>query len=100
MTGTATPAVAEATDAATAPPASAPAPAHLPMRAALLMAISAVLFGLMAVSIRLASKQLHAFEIAFFRNLFGALFALPLLWRHGYGLLRTDKLRFYFMSAC
>lgn len=60
-----------------------------------LMLASAVLFGAMAVVIRLASKQLHPFEIAFFRNLFGFAFALPLLWRHGIGLLRTDKLPLY-----
>jgi len=82
-----------------APRTDADAPVHLPLRAALLMAVSAVFFGCMAIAIRLASKQLHAFEIAFFRNLFGALFALPLLLRHGYGLLRTDKLRFYFMRC-
>ena len=33
----------------------------------------------MAISIRFASEQQHPFEIAFFRCLFGALFALPLL---------------------
>ena len=78
----------------------APAPvAHPPLRAALLMAVSAVFFGAMAVTIRLASRQLHAFEIAFFRNLFGALFASPLLWRHGLGLLRTDKFGFY-LARC
>ena len=69
------------------------------VRAALLMAASAGLFGLMAVTIRLASKQLHAFEIAFFRNLFGMLFASPLLLRHGFGLLRTNKLGFYFLRC-
>lgn len=65
------------------------------LRAVTLMLSSAVLFGAMAVVIRLASKQLHPFEIAFFRNLFGFAFALPLLARHGIGLLRTDKLRLY-----
>jgi len=75
---------------------NAPAPTSpLPLRAALLMAASACLFGLMAVSIRYASAQLHPFEIAFFRCLFGALFALPLLRVHGIGILRTDKLGFY-----
>ena len=75
------------------------ATAHLPLRAALLMAVSALFFGCMAIAIRMASKQLHAFEIAFFRNFFGAIFALPLLWRHGFGLLRTDKLNFYVMRC-
>jgi drug/metabolite transporter (DMT)-like permease len=78
-----------------APRVDADAPVHLPLRAALLMTVSAVFFGCMAICIRLASHQLHAFEIAFFRNVFGALFAAPLLLRHGWGLLRTDKLGFY-----
>lgn len=64
-----------------------------------LMVISSILFGCMAVVIRLASKQLHPFEIAFFRNLFGLVFALPLLLRHGPGLLRTDKLHLYFLRC-
>ena len=64
-------------------------------RAVGLMVASTILFGLMAVCIRLASAQLHAFEIAFFRVFFGFAFMLPLLFRHGPGLLRTDKLGFY-----
>jgi drug/metabolite transporter (DMT)-like permease len=69
-------------------------------RAALLMVASAVLFGFMTVTIRLASKQLHAFEIAFFRSLFGFVFATPLLLRHGPALLRTDKWGFYLLRCC
>ena len=69
-------------------------------RAVGLMVASTVLFGLMAVCIRLASSQLHPFEIAFFRNLFGFAFTLPLLARHGWGILRTDKLSLYFLRCC
>ena len=65
------------------------------LRAISLILASAVMFGAMAVVIRLASKQLHPFEIAFFRNVFGFVFALPLLWRHGPGLLRTRRLPLY-----
>ena len=61
-------------------------------RAVGLMVASTVLFGVMAACIRLASSELHPFEIAFFRNLFGFVFTLPLLYRHGFGLLRTNKL--------
>src|SRR5690606_18674434 len=63
--------------------------------AVLLMIASAVMFGCMAVAIRYASEQLHPFEIAFFRTLFGLLFALPLLLRGGWSLLRTDKWGYY-----
>ena len=69
-------------------------------RAVMFMAASTVLFGTMAVCIRLASSQLHPFEIAFFRNLFGFVFTLPLLFRHGWGILRTDKLSLYFLRCC
>jgi len=76
---------------------------HVPgqlRRAVLLMTASTVLFGFMAVCIRLASQQLHAFEVAFFRNLFGFVFTLPLLFRHGPGMLRTNKLPLYFFRCC
>ena len=59
------------------------------------MVCSAAMFACMAVMIRLASSQLHAFEIAFFRNLFGIVFAVPLLVHHGLGILKTDKLSLY-----
>ena len=69
-------------------------------RAVMFMVGSTVLFGAMAVCIRLASSQLHPFEIAFFRNLFGFVFTFPLLFRHGWGILRTDKLPLYFLRCC
>lgn len=53
------------------------------------------MFGVMAVTIRLASTQLHAFEIAFFRSAFGFVFALPLLIKHGPALLHTHRLSLY-----
>ena len=68
-------------------------------RAALLMLGSTVFFGLMAVAIRLASETLHTFEIAFFRNFFGVVAALPLLLRHGHGLLKTTQLPRYFIRC-
>lgn len=77
---------------------TAPRAQHL--RAALLMLGSTMLFGLMTVAIRLASETLHTFEIAFFRNFFGLVAALPLLLRHGPDLLRTTQLpRYLFRCA-
>jgi drug/metabolite transporter (DMT)-like permease len=70
-------------------------PRSLHLRAALLMLGSTVFFALMAVAIRLASATLHTFEIAFFRNFFGLMAALPLLLRHGPDLLRTTQLPRY-----
>lgn len=72
---------------------------HPIARAVALMAFSTVLFGLMAVAIRLASETQHPFEIAFFRNLFGLLFTLPLLLRHGTGILHTRKLPLYLLRC-
>ncbi|ODS65016.1 MULTISPECIES: DMT family transporter [unclassified Arenimonas] len=63
------------------------------------MALAMTLFGIMAVCIRLASQQLHAFEIAFFRNFFGFVVLLPILYRHGPSLLRTNKLGFYIVRC-
>ena len=80
-----------------APPQS-PVP-DLQLTAVLLMVASAVMFSFMAIVIRYASAQLHPFEIAFFRNLFGVLFALPLLYRGGLALLKTDKWRFYVLRC-
>lgn len=68
-------------------------------RAALLMLGSTVFFAFMAIVIRLASETLHTFEIAFFRNFFGMLAALPLLLKHGPGLLRTKQLPRYFVRC-
>ena len=68
-------------------------------RGVALMLGSVLCFALMAISIRLASEQLHAFQIAFFRNLFGLLFTVPLIWRAGFSLLRTNRLRLYFLRC-
>lgn len=72
-------------------------PAHI--RAAGLMLASTMLFGLMAVAIRLASQQLHTFEVAFFRNFFGLAATLPLLYRHGRELLHTTRLTRYLIRC-
>jgi drug/metabolite transporter (DMT)-like permease len=68
-------------------------PAHL--RAAGLMLASTFFFGLMAIFIKLSSQHLHTFEVAFFRNFFGLIAALPLLYRHGWALLQTARLGRY-----
>ncbi|MEO6967979.1 MAG: DMT family transporter [Rhodanobacteraceae bacterium] len=68
-------------------------------RAAALMVGSAICFASMAILVRLASRQLHPFEIAFFRNVFGLLFTLPLLARAGPALLRTRRLPLYLLRC-
>ena len=81
------------------PAAAAAGPESLPMRAVVLMVASACSFGLMAILIRYASHTLHAFEIAFFRSLFGAMATAPLLLRHGWHALRTDRIGFYVLRC-
>jgi drug/metabolite transporter (DMT)-like permease len=65
------------------------------MRAAGLMLASTVFFAAMALTIKLASRHLPTFEVAFFRNFFGLLAALPLLARHGTALLHTPRMGRY-----
>lgn len=66
--------------------------------AAALMLASTMFFGLMAVTIRLASSSLPTFEIAFFRNAFGLLALLPVL-LHGGASLRTRQLPRYLLRS-
>lgn len=71
-----------------------------PVRGALLMTGTALCFAVMAIFIRLASHQIHAFEIAFFRNLFGLVFMLPWLARgSGLSRLHTGKFGLYVLRA-
>ena len=58
---------------------AAPPLRPLLLRAALYMLLSTIAFGLMAVTIRLASKTESTLEIAFFRNFFGLIALLPIL---------------------
>lgn len=68
-------------------------------RGVALMLGSVLSFGAMAITIRYASQQLHPFQIAFFRNLFGLLFTAPLVWHAGLVLLRTRNLRLYLVRC-
>ncbi|HET8897562.1 MAG TPA: DMT family transporter [Rhodanobacteraceae bacterium] len=70
-------------------------PSALPLRAVLMMVASASLFGVMVILIRYVSRDVHPFQIAFFRSFFGALAAAPLLLCGGVRMLRTDRLGFY-----
>jgi len=73
---------------------------HTPhTRAALLMLGSTAFFGLMAVTIRMASQTLDTFEIAFFRNVFGLLALLPFLQSPLRDALRTTQLPRYFLRS-
>lgn len=62
-----------------------------PVRGALWMMASTASWAVMAVLIRFVSTEIHAFEIVFFRSVFGAVFLLPWLFRTGLGGLRTRR---------
>ena len=63
-----------------------------PVRGTLLIAAAALGFSAMHAMIRFLSGDLHAFQIAFFRNFFGLLVLTPTLLGRGRRRLRTDKL--------
>ena len=64
------------------------------------MATGAIFFGLLAIVMRLGTERgLHAFEMGFFRSMFGLLFALPLLRGRGLALLRTNHFRLYLLRG-
>lgn len=62
------------------------------MRGILLMCVSTVLFSGMHVLVRHVTRELHPFEVAFFRNVFGFVVFLPMLLRGGFGVLRTGRI--------
>jgi drug/metabolite transporter (DMT)-like permease len=62
------------------------------MRGALLMILSTICFAAMHATVRHVSQWLPAFQIAFFRNLFGLMFLLSVLAASGFGQLRTQRL--------
>jgi drug/metabolite transporter (DMT)-like permease len=77
----------------------APAAQHRFLHAAGLMLASTLLFGLMAVTIRYASRTVDTLEIAFFRNAFGLLALLPVLLRGDRANLRTKQLPRYLLRS-
>jgi drug/metabolite transporter (DMT)-like permease len=64
-----------------------------------LMATSAALFALMAITLRLATAHVSAFEAGFFRSLFGLVFSLPLLIKPGLALLHTRHFSLYLLRS-
>ena len=70
------------------------------VEAALLMAFGAICVAIQNALIRVASAEIHTFEVVFFRNLFGLLAMLPLLGGVGLGMLRAHSSgRLLLMSA-
>ncbi|MFW5680924.1 MAG: DMT family transporter, partial [Pseudomonadota bacterium] len=61
------------------------------VRAVLYMAIAAASMVVMHVIVRQLGAIMHPFEVAFFRNVFGFLFLLPILWQQGVAQLRPQR---------
>lgn len=70
-----------------------------PVQATILMILAMTCFASMAVFIRLAAEGVHALEVVFFRNFFALLILLPLLWRSGLAMLRTENFGLYGLRA-
>ena len=68
-------------------------------RGILLMLVSTLGFSAMHALIRYVSADLHPFEIAFFRNLFGVFVILPWFLRDGWAPLRTRHLKMHTLRA-
>ena len=62
------------------------------MRGIILMCVSTIAFSVMHGLVRFVSEVLPPFQIAFFRNIFGLAFLLPILIRSRFSILRTKKI--------
>ena len=62
------------------------------MRGIVLMCLSTISFSIMHGLVRFVSEVLPPFQIAFFRNIFGLAFLLPLLMRSRFAILRTKQI--------
>ena len=70
-----------------------------PVLAALLAVGACVFFALLSASAKQLSGELHGFVVTFWRNLFGFVFMVPWLWRHGLGSLRTGRFGTYLFRS-
>ena len=62
------------------------------MRGIVLMCLSTIAFSIMHGLVRFVSEVLPPLQIAFFRNIFGLAFLLPLLMRSRFAILRTKQI--------
>lgn len=60
-------------------------------RGVILMAASTLGFSAMHAAVRYLSAELPPIQIAFFRNFFGMIIFLPLVWQNGFGFLHTKR---------
>ena len=70
-----------------------------PIQGALIMTAAAFCFSVMNVFVRLATEQIAALEVAFFRNFFALVFMLPWLARAGLEPLRTQRIKLHLVRS-
>ena len=69
------------------------------MRGIVLMCLSTISFSIMHGLVRFVSEVLPPFQIAFFRNIFGLAFLLPILIRSRFSILRTKKIGLHILRG-
>lgn len=63
------------------------------------MLLAALMSSVMNSAARQVMDTVHPFEVVFFRNLFAMFFVLPLMWRVGLSVFRTNRLGMHFSRA-
>ena len=64
-----------------------------------MMLLALLMFTIMGISIRLASAQLHVFEIVFFRNALAVVIMAPVMFRMGRESIRMHRPGLYYLRA-
>lgn len=70
------------------------------VRGMLCMLVAASAFTVANTSIRALSTNIHVFEIAFFRSLFGFVVLAPVFLRHGLTTLKTQRFSLHALRGC
>jgi drug/metabolite transporter (DMT)-like permease len=68
-----------------------PDKAQSALKGILFMLGATLLAAVMNSAARHVTQTVHPFELVFFRNLFTFVFVVPMLWRVGFGALRTNR---------
>ena len=64
-----------------------------PVKGLTLVVVSTVAFAVMQALIRYTTREVHPFEVVFWRNLFGLIALAPFFVRHGLSVFKTNRLR-------
>ncbi len=68
-------------------------------RGVALMLVTTLVFTAMQVTVRHVAEDMHPFQVAFFRNIFGLAVLLPFILRSGFSIFRTTRLRLHAARA-